>query len=170
MRGRVIASVLVVVLGAVQALEACGDKFLRVGRSTRYQRYAAIHPASILIYSPPAATPKGVAELAKLLARAGHKPQAIVRSASVRSTVAAGKFDLVIAAYADAARIERELDGLPARPRVLPVLDKPTPEMASEAARDYRHRLDVHAMTRVQALAEIDELMATSGRQVDVRP
>ena len=35
-------------------IEACGDKFLLVGRGVKFQRaYAAIHPASILIYARP---------------------------------------------------------------------------------------------------------------------
>ena len=32
-------------------LGACGDKFLRPGRSGRWQNYAAMHPAAILLYS-----------------------------------------------------------------------------------------------------------------------
>ena len=44
-------------------LGACGDKFLRVGRSARFRRYAAVHPAAILIYSPRNATREGIDEL-----------------------------------------------------------------------------------------------------------
>ena len=44
-------------------LGACGDKFLRVGRSARFRRYAAVYPASILIYKPVDATPAGMKEI-----------------------------------------------------------------------------------------------------------
>ena len=46
----------VVMLGAAPSLQlvtlACGDKFLMVGRSLRFnQAYAAIYPSKILIYA-----------------------------------------------------------------------------------------------------------------------
>src|SRR5262245_5155898 len=156
-----IAAVLVAsaVAGPID-LDACGDKFLRVGRSARYHRYAAIHPASILIYSPATASPKGVSELEKLLKRAGHRPQTVSHGTAIHATVANGQFDLVIAAYADAGQLEQELTAMPSRPALLPILVKPTPEVAAAAARAYPHRLEIDAMTKAEALAEIDELMA----------
>lgn len=141
-------------------LGACGDKFLRVGRSARYHRYAAIHPASILIYSPATATRKGIGDLEKLLKRAGHRAQTVLHGTAVEPTIASGQFDLVIAAYADADRLESELAAIPSRPVVLPILVKPTREVAAAAARAYRYRLEIDTMTNSEALAEIDELMA----------
>jgi hypothetical protein len=147
-------------------LAACGDKFLRVGRSARYQRYAATHPASILIYSPATATRKGISELENLLKRAGHRPRVVPHGAAIQPTIPGGAFDLVIAAYADAERIEGELAAFPSRPQLLPILIKPTQEVAAAAARAYHHRLELDGMTKAEALAEIDELMA--GRQHDM--
>src|SRR2546427_7696902 len=44
-----------VVLAASMArsvsMDACGDKFLQVGRGAKFRAYAAIYPASILIYT-----------------------------------------------------------------------------------------------------------------------
>ena len=74
-----------------------------------------------------------------------------------------GQFDLVIAAYADASRLETELAVAPSRPELLPMLVKPTREAVAAAERSYRHLLKIDAMTKSQALAEIDEVMA--GRQ-----
>ena len=46
--------VLTVVGQDARSVEACEDKFLLVGRGTRFQRaYAAIHPASIVVYAQP---------------------------------------------------------------------------------------------------------------------
>src|SRR5262245_18607228 len=94
-------------------LGACGDKFLRVWRSTRYQRYAAVHPASILIYSPATVSPEGLKELETLLTRAGHKAQTVRHGTAIGSTIVARQFDLVIAAYVDASRLETELAAAP---------------------------------------------------------
>jgi len=144
-------------------LGACGDKFLRVGRSTRYQRYAAVHPASILIYSPATASREGIKDLETLLTRAGHKAHAVPHGTAIGSAVVARQFDLVIAAYADASRLEAELAAAPSRPELLPLLVKPTPEVVVAAERTYRHVLKIDAMTKSEALAEIDEVIA--GRQ-----
>ena len=151
------------VLGASLALsgidvDACGDKFLRVGRGAQFQMYAAVYPASILIYKPAHAKPKGIQELADLLKRAGHRPSVAEQGTAVARTSAAS-FDVVIASYADAIRLRQELQAAPSRPDVLPILNKPTKEVAAEAHRQFRHLLLPHAMTNPEALAEIDRLM-----------
>jgi hypothetical protein len=154
------AALLTTILASPIDLAACGDKFLRVGRSTRYQHYAAVHPASILIYSPATASREGIKELETLLTRAGHKPQAVAHGTAIQPSVISGQFDLVIAAYADAGRLETELAGIPSKPDLLPLLVKPTADTAAAAARLYRHLLKIDAMTKSEALAEIDEVMA----------
>ena len=55
---------------------ACGDKFLLLGRSIRYEEaYAAKHPASVLVYTNPASGFSAVSgEVAAILRKAGHKP------------------------------------------------------------------------------------------------
>ncbi len=54
-------------------LGACGDKFLRPGRSGRWQNYAAIHPATILLYQSATAKPEVMKDWQLMLKRAGHK-------------------------------------------------------------------------------------------------
>jgi hypothetical protein len=140
-------------------LSACGDKFLRVGRSARFRGYAAVHPATILIYSPVNSTRAGIRELEALLARAGHTPRAVANGATLSQTFATAKYDLVIAEYADAAKIKEEIKALPSPPNVLPILYKPTRAVAAEAEKDYAFVLKPHVMNKAQALAEIDHLM-----------
>jgi len=54
-----VAGIITLSLICVSAdLSACGDKFLRVGRSARFKGYAAVHPASILIYKSLTSTPE----------------------------------------------------------------------------------------------------------------
>ena len=140
-------------------LNACGDKFLRTGKSARYHRYAAVHPASILIYSPANATAQGIKQLEATLKRAGHKPMSIPNGASLPQTLATSHYDLVIAAYADARRVQEAIGALSSKPEVLPILHNSPKEIVVEAERAFQFLLKPHAMTNVQALAEIDHLM-----------
>src|SRR5262245_48802325 len=123
-------------MASVADLDACGDKFLRIGRSARFPGYAAVYPAAILIYKPASATSAGIRELAALLKRAGHRP-AVVESGSVVDRASAASFDVVIATYADAARLREDLRTIPSRPDVLPILLDPSREVAAEAHRQF---------------------------------
>jgi hypothetical protein len=145
-------------------LDACGDKFLRVGRSARFRRYAAVHPAAILIYSPRNASRKGVDELKSLLKRAGHHAVALERSASVSGALTASPFDVVIADYLDADRLKNDLQAASSRAVLLPILDTPNRATETEAMRQYAFLIKPHAMTKFDALAEIDRLMESHSR------
>lgn len=139
-------------------LSACGDKFLRAGRSARARGYAAIHPASILIYKP-TATPKGLKEFQALLKRAGHKSVAVQNAGGLSQAFAAAQYDVVIADYADAANIKEQLQSIPSKPGLLPVLSKPTKAVAAEASKEFVCLIRPEAMTKYDALAQIDHLM-----------
>jgi len=155
----VVTTLAVMVTSGSADLSACGDKFLRVGRSARFRGYAAVHPASILIYSPGNATPAGIQALEALLKRAGHKVLAVQHGTSLPQTLAGAPYDLVIADYADAVKIKDQLASVPSRPDVLPILYKPTKTDAAEAERAYPFVLKPQAMSKAEALAEIDHLM-----------
>jgi hypothetical protein len=144
---------------SVVDLGACGDKFLRVGRSARFRRYAAVHPASILIYKPVNSTPAGIEELKALLKQAGHRPVAVDNGTSLVGVLAAAQYDLVIVDYLDAARIKKDLQSVPSKPELLPILYKPTKAVEAEAEKQYTCLIKPHAMTKYDALAEIDRLM-----------
>jgi hypothetical protein len=154
--GAVVAAI--VASGSVD-LSACGDKFLRIGRSARFRGYAAVHPASILVYKPMNSTPAGVREFETMLKRAGHKPVFLENGAGLRQAVAAAKYDLVIADYADAGKIKDEIQSVPSRPELLPILNKPTKAVEAEAEKAYHCLIKPHAMSKYDALAEIDHLL-----------
>jgi DNA-binding NtrC family response regulator len=140
-------------------LGACGDKFLRVGRSARFRRYAAVHPAAILIVKPVHATAAGIEELKAMLKQAGHRPVAVDNATEIAGVLAAAPYDLVIADYADASQIGNDLPSASSRPAILPILYKPTKAVEIEAEKHYAFLIKPHAMTRYDALAEIDRLM-----------
>jgi ABC-type amino acid transport substrate-binding protein len=157
-RAFVIALIAAATAGSVD-LGACGDKFLRVGRSARFRRYAAVHPASILIYKPVDSTPGGIEEFKALLKRAGHEPVAVDNGTSVAGALAAGQYDVVIADYADADRIKDDLQAAPSKPGLLPILYKPSKAVELEAEHQYACLIKPHVMTKYDALAEIDRFM-----------
>ena len=155
----VLATLAVMVTSGAVDLSACGDKFLRVGRSARFRGYAAVHPASILIYSPGNATPAGIQALEALLKRAGHSVLAVQHGTPLPQTFAGAPYDLVIADYADAVKVKEQLESVPSRPAVLPILYKPTKTDAAEAEKAYPFLLKPQAMSKAEALSEIDHLM-----------
>jgi CheY-like chemotaxis protein len=159
MRGLFIFGLIATLTAASVDLGACGDKFLRVGRSARFRRYAAVHPATILIYKPVNSTPAGIEALKALLKQAGHKPVAIDNGAGFLSALTAAEYDLVIADYGDAPQINKDLQSAPSRPLLLPILYKPTKAVEAEAEKQYVCLIKPHAMTKYDALAEIDRLM-----------
>ena len=145
-------------------LDACGDKFLRVGRSARFRRYATVHPAAILIYTPRNSTREGLDELKGLLKRAGHHALALDRNASVSGALTASPFDVVIADYLDADRLRNDLQSASSRAALLPILNTPNKAMETEAMRQYAFLIKPHKMTKFDALAEIDRLMESRSR------
>jgi hypothetical protein len=164
---RVIAIGLIAIatVGTVD-LGACGDKFLRLGRSARFRRYAAAHPAAILIYKPVNSTPAGIEELTALLKRAGHRPVAVDRGTNISLALATAQYDLVIADYADAARIKSNFQAGGIKPELLPILFKPSKTVEAEAEKQYVCLIKPHKMTKYDALAEIDRLMQLRPRGV----
>ena len=153
------AVVAAVVTSGSVGLSACGDKFLRIGRSARFRGYAAVHPASILVYKPTNSTPAGVREFETMLKRAGHKPVFLENGAGLSQAVAAAKYDVVIADYADAGKVKDEIQSAQARPELLPILNKPTKAVEAEAEKAYHCLIKPHAMSKYDALAEIDHLL-----------
>ena len=116
-----VVGVLTWFLAAAPALDACGDKFLLVGRALKYrQTYAAAHPASILAYtqSPRVADLIGKQGLGALLKLVGHRVRVVDSPALLQQALKAETFDVVIVP-ADAATDMRQRAGTA---QIMPVL------------------------------------------------
>ena len=126
---------LVAVLAAVglwtsMDLLACGDKFLVAGRGTRYQRPKNFRAASILIYANPSTGLESA--LAKLpvdsvLKREGHRATRVATDEELSAALANERFDVVLAASGDAAKVDRLLAGRAGAPVVLSFCIKEQP-------------------------------------------
>lgn len=143
-------------LGA-EAVSACGDKFLLVGRGVRFQRaYAAIHPGSILIVLPPKSVKNAAVRDSRLqtaLRMAGHRVD-VVPQANLADQVGHSRYDVILAERADAFAIPDLLSAAPVKPSVVGVLEDPSAADLAEA----RQRLQA-VLTTPQPLFEILKLL-----------
>jgi hypothetical protein len=149
---------LVTVVSASSGVLACGDKFLRMGRSPRFRGYASVHPSSILVYAP-RWTRHGIADFEQILKRGGHKPVTVTTAGAMSQAFADGKYDIVITNYADTGTVRSQIAMMPSSPLLLPVLYKASKPEVAEATSSYRYLLKPEKMTPFQALEEIDRLL-----------
>jgi hypothetical protein len=147
MRACVVTLVLVgmaVVQGA-DNLQACGDKFLLVGRGVKFrQAYAAIYPASIVVYSRPQHSTAKATRDPRLLAdlkAAGHRVTVAEDERTLANALASDRVDLVLTDVSDADRIAQQADTSPTHPKVLPVMFQPSKEEAKAIESRYSCRL-----------------------------
>lgn len=146
MRARLpILAVAAVCLQTTGAAQACGDKFLLVGRGVEYHRaYAAIYPASIVIYAQPqghAAKAIRDSRLQADLKLSGHRVLLVENDAALARALESDRVDLLLTDVADAERMVRQSAGAPSKPTVLPVMYQPTKEEAKAIETRYQCRL-----------------------------
>ena len=163
----VLFGVLAGVVLASPSLLACGDKLVLLGRGIRFQRMLATkHPATILVYLNPAA---GISaadreyQLRSLLKFAGHKPHAVTSAADLTAELGSGKYDVVLADYADAAGLEKEVQAAKARPALIPVVYNPTPVQRAAAEKAFSC-LITPAKKNYDLLGVVDQAMVSRAR------
>ena len=139
---RVAAVVLAFVFAGIAtpaSLDACGDKYLSLGRGTRFERSpVARQTSAILIYSNPASElSKTIAKLSveASLLKAGYKPTTVT-SANLTDTLRGQSWDLILVDTEDLNTVTPKLTG--ARdPHVVPVLFQPTKTAVNQTRKTY---------------------------------
>lgn len=142
----------VVVLGGLafgsgsQAVSACGDKFVLVGRGVRFeQAYAAIHPASILIVLPAKSVKSAAVRDSRLLTalkNAGHRVEVVQQPASLADALNRSRHDIVLVEQADAAALHDVATAAgQVKPSIVGVLEDPSPSALTEARRQLEYVL-----------------------------
>ena len=125
-------------------MHACGDKFLQVGRGAKFRAYAAIYPASILVYAhgaPGAAAAIRDRGLQASLKAAGHTLTMVEDERLLEQALTTDSFDLVLADVGDATSLERKVQSSPTKPTVLPVMYKPSKAEADALEKQLNCRL-----------------------------
>jgi ABC-type amino acid transport substrate-binding protein len=157
-----ILAVAAVYLQTTGAAQACGDKFLLVGRGVEFHRaYAAVYPASIVIYAQPqgpAAKAIRDPRLQADLKRSGHRVVLVENDAALARALESDRVDLLLTDVADAERMSRRAAGAPSKPTVLPVMYQPTTEEAKAIETRYQCRL-MSADRADRYLSAIDNAM-----------
>ena len=137
-------------------INACGDKFLVVGRGIRYERaYAAKYPGSILIYSE---NKDGIKDLQSMLKKSGHKIETVGEETKLFSTLQSSKYDVVIVGLSDVTLLEKKVIATPSKPAVLPIIYNVTGAELNAAKSQYSCVLK-YSNKNKNAVAVIDEVM-----------
>jgi hypothetical protein len=123
------------------AADACGDKFLLVGRGAKFQRaYAAIYPGNILIYAHPRTGATAAIrdpQLQKNLKQAGHRVAMIEDAGLLEQALRSGGFDLVLADVLEAPTLDARVNESPSRPTPLYVMYEPDKAHAAALQKQY---------------------------------
>lgn len=165
---RFVLSAMLAVLGVGvfhTGLAACGDKLLVLGRGVRFQRaFAAVHPASILIFTPRAsAVPSAMKDFETTLKDAGHKLQAVEDSTKLAELLKTGKYDLVLVSVAEALTLAPGIQSSPSKPMVLPLSFSATSAEAASATKQFGSLLKIPSKSG-QYLATIDRAMESRNK------
>lgn len=123
---RTVSLVVALVVGVsalYPAMQACGDKFLMVGRGARFQRaYASVHPGKVLIYARPSTDARAAIrdpQLHRVLRQAGHAVSVIEDWALLETALKIAPTDVVLVDVAEATRLEAAIAAAPTRPDTL---------------------------------------------------
>jgi hypothetical protein len=104
-------------------VQACGDKFLLVGRGTKFQRaYATVYPSKIYIFVRPTTDHKAAIrdpQMHKALRQAGHSVSVIEDWQLLEQALKSVPVDLVLVDVAERARLEPIVGTSPAHPDAL---------------------------------------------------
>ena len=115
---------------------ACGDKFLVVGRGTRYQRPKTARAAAVLIYADPASTTSAALRSARLeaaLKREGHHATLVETPDQLKTILAGGRFDVILTSANVTTIVERVVDGVPAAAAIVTLDAQPRGRSLVEA-------------------------------------
>ena len=115
---------------------ACGDKFFVSGRGTRYQRPKLSRAASVLNYADPASSIAAILTSDKLdaaLRREGHRSTLVQTNRELATTLAAGRFDVVLTADALSASVARAIGQSTGAAAIVPLDAQPRGRSLIEA-------------------------------------
>jgi hypothetical protein len=158
-------ALMLAILSTVE-LAGCGDKFLRIGRGSRYQRgYVAVHPATILLFAERGSTASlPMQAIEPILRRAGHRPIFIQDRAALANANRSVKADLILADVGDAGIVFAEQFSGSTPPTFVPLVYKAPPTVLASAQKNY-HCVVAAPGDRYEALAEIDHAMELRTRR-----
>ncbi len=157
---------------------ACGDKLLVLGRGARFQAQTADYPASILFYVNPDAPGSEKVEFTQLqgiMRQAGHRFRSVRGREELAAALRTARFDIVLADFDDASRLEKMIEASASQPLVLPWVFQETKADAQRAKITLKqakeqYRFALNAPFKVGAfLSTIDRTMEMKSQQAKAR-
>ena len=138
-RKSVFAATIAFALLSLDSAQACGDKFLIVGRGSRFQRaYVAVHPAALLLVGSNVTAQR---EMQARLKIAGHRLQ-VVSVDQIPGALAAARYDFILADFRDVTAVAGVLPAGVAPTPILPVIDGTSKTEMSAATKEYKCLLE----------------------------
>ena len=155
-------------------LLACGDKFLVVGRGTRYQRPKNARAASILIYASPSAGLHAVLKsmpVESVLKRHGHLSTTVETPEQLTAILVGGRFDVVLVSSADTTAVEKLVGEDPNAAVVLAICDNASGGEPREAEKNASCALKAPAKERslLEAIDKAVERHDQNARKAQTR-
>jgi hypothetical protein len=173
----ILLSVIVLLLSASLAI-ACGDKLLVLGRGARFQVQTADYPASILFYVNPNAPGSEKVEFTHLqgiMRQAGHRFRTVRGREELAIALKTARFDIVLADFEDASRLEKMIEASPSQPLLLPWIYQETKadvqrgKLSLKQAKE-QYRFALSAPFKVgNFLSTIDRTMEMKSQQAKAR-
>ena len=118
-----VVALVVIVSAAYPVVQACGDKFLMVGRGAKFQRaYASVHPGKVLIFARPSTAERAAIrdpQLHRALRQAGHAVSVIEDWALLEQALKTVPVDVVLVDVAESTRLKSAIASSSARPDTL---------------------------------------------------
>jgi hypothetical protein len=140
--------------------QACGDKFLMVGRGAKFQRaYASVYPGKLLIYTRPSTDPKAAIrdpQLHKALRQAGHTVSIIEDWSLLEQAVKTGPLDIILLDAAEATKLQPVVAASLAHPDAMYVAFPSKQSAAADKGLNVRLRSSDRAM---KYLDEVENVM-----------
>jgi hypothetical protein len=163
---KIVLAALVITCSWADVATACGDKFLIVGRGSRFQRaYVALHPASLLVVDANVTAQRDVQSRLKI---AGHRLQ-IAKIDQLPQTLASGHYDFILADFHDVERVSRSLPRELSSAMILPVIDGSSKDDMAAAALQYKCLLqEAHGMKAARHFLAALDLAMESKRKSTV--
>ena len=148
------------------AVQACGDKFLMVGRGAKFQRvYASVHPGRVLIYARPSTDGKAAIrdpQLHKALRQAGHSVSVIEEWSLLEQALKSVPVDVVLVDVEEAEKLQGVIAGSPSSPDALYVA---SPSASPALQKQFMCRLKVSDRS-VRFLDEVENIMKGRAKRV----
>ena len=165
-----VLSVMVPLLSASLA-SACGDKLLVLGRGARFQVETADHPASILFYVNPNAPGSEKVEFTQLqgiMRQAGHRFRSVRGREELAVALKTARFDIVLADFDDASRLEKTIQASPSQPLLLPWVYQETKADAQRAKLSLKQAKEQYRFA-LSAPFKVGNFLSTIDRTMEMK-